>query len=348
MRIDRVKAFIAEVVTAKPLVAGYKKKVLPGVIVCAEGLCGNGIGRVSTRRPDALMEQLSAGGQHLVGRDASHIRQIHADLAGVGVPQGARAIVDIALWDLAARRAEVPLWHLLGGGKPDGVATYLTAGWIELTLPELVSGVAGLAEDGWPAVKIKVGHPDPVCDVERLRAVRRAVGEGVELMADANRAWSHVQAAEFASAAADLRIAWLEEPVDDDAGGYAELARQVSVPIAAGENFAALDDVWRFACAGGASVLQPDATRIGGVTPWLDAAGVASAAQLAMVPHHSDYDQLHQHLALSAPAAQLIEAPWPIDAFAEPCAHRPGWLFAPVTPGASTEIAAEIPCHWWQ
>jgi L-alanine-DL-glutamate epimerase-like enolase superfamily enzyme len=250
--------------------------------------------------------------------------------------QQACSIVDIALWDALSRRSELPLWRLLGGHKPEGIPTYQTAGWLDLTTDQLVRGVAGLLEDGWRAIKVKVGHTDPADDIARLQAVR-ALGYDFDLMVDANQRWDRTAAHSFARGAAALGISWLEEPLPDDPEAHASLAKE-GIPIAVGENLTTSSAFFEYSSRRAAQILQPDVTRLGGVSEWLEVAGLATCQGAIVVPHHAEYAQVHQHLALATRAAPQLEAPWPIGIFAEPCQHRPGWLSAPTAPGASTAI----------
>ena len=155
----------------------------------------------------------------------------------------ALSAVDIALWDLKARRAALPIWRLLGGFDAR-VPCY--AGGIDLDL----SGRGAAAADrrqlrkGFRAIKMKVGRPDLASDVARVQAMREHLGEGFPLMADANMKWTVEEAIRAARALQPHDLTWLEEPIiPDDVAGHARILAAGGVPIAAGEN---LRSLWEF------------------------------------------------------------------------------------------------------
>jgi L-alanine-DL-glutamate epimerase-like enolase superfamily enzyme len=152
-----------------------------------------------------------------------------------GVVHMALGMVDIALWDLAAQRAGVPLWRLLGGSA-DAIETYNTdGGWLSLELEELIRDVSSLIDQGWRRVKMKVGKPDWREDVQRVRGVRRAIGDDVALMCDANQRWELATAARMLPVLEEVGMDWVEEPIHaDDLDGHARLQRSTVSDIGAG------------------------------------------------------------------------------------------------------------------
>src|SRR5579872_5922372 len=147
---------------------------------------------------------------------------------------------DIALWDLKARRAGLPLWRLLGGFDAR-VPCY--AGGIDLDLPldQLLRQTDGNLAKGFRAIKMKVGRKRLAEDVARVRAMRAHLGEGFPLMADANMKWGVDEAIRAARAFAPYDLTWLEEPtIPDDPAGHARIVREGGLPIAAGENLRSL------------------------------------------------------------------------------------------------------------
>src|SRR6266568_196005 len=150
-----------------------------------------------------------------------------------GVVHMALAMVDIALWDLAAQRAEVPLWRMLGGTS-DAIEAYNTdGGWLNLSERDLVRDLQSLVDQGWRRVKIKVGKSDWREDAGRVRAVRRAIGDDVTLMCDANQHWDLATASRMLPVLEEVRMDWVEEPLHaDDLDGHARLQRATSLDIA--------------------------------------------------------------------------------------------------------------------
>jgi len=257
-----------------------------------------------------------------------------------GVAFSAISAVDIALWDLKAKIFGVPLYRLLGP-YTDTVPIYGSGGWTSFTEDELVREQVGYVERGIPRVKMKVakdfGRAEAE-DLRRLAAVRKAVGDGVEIFVDANNGFYAKQAIGFARRMADYDVHWFEEPVlADDIAGLAAIARAIDIPVATGEHeytkygFKALIE------AGGADIVQPDVGRVGGVTEWLKVAHLAHAFNLPVAPHAVQL--VHLHLACATPNLKVVEYlgvseetdklfytefPEPKDGLWSPYADRPG------------------------
>lgn len=188
--------------------------------------------------------------------------------------------VDIALWDLAARRRQLPLWRLLGG-RAGRVNVY--ASGLNPTHPERLAEVK--AAEGYTAFKLKVGF-GATRDTANLSALRSALGESARLMVDANQAWDVDEALRMSHQLAPWRPLWLEEPIAADAPlrQWQRLARHAPIPLAAGENLRA-DDFRRFLAAGCLKVLQPDVAKWGGFTGCLPLAEAAATASAWLCPH---------------------------------------------------------------
>ncbi|MFC5834731.1 mandelate racemase/muconate lactonizing enzyme family protein [Nonomuraea insulae] len=267
-----------------------------------------------------------------------------------GAVHMALAMVDIALWDLAAQRAGVPLWRLLGG-TPEPVEAYNTdGGWLNFSQDELIRDLSSLLDRGWRRVKIKVGKPDWREDARRVRAVRAALGDDITLMCDANQRWDLSTANRIMPVLEETQMDWVEEPLHaDDLDGHVTLQGSTSLDIAAGESIYNYQQFSGFIHHGAIRVVQADATRVGGVTEWLQVAAQASARGLRVAPHAGDMTQLHQHLVGTglSPMAPLIEfIPWTQDAYVERSVVREGYLERPQAPGASTAIAPDARRNW--
>lgn len=267
-----------------------------------------------------------------------------------GVVHMALAMVDIALWDLSAQRAGLPLWRLLGG-TPDSIEAYNTdGGWLNLSDDELVRDLASLLDQGWTRVKIKVGKPDWRDDARRARLVRKALGDDVTLMCDANQRWDLATASRILPALEETQMDWVEEPLHaDDLDGHARLQRQTRLDIAAGESIYSFQQFTSFLAADAIRVVQVDATRVGGVTEWLQVAAHTAARGLRLAPHAGDMMQLHQHLVgtVISDVPPLIEfIPWAQDAYRERSVVREGYLERPQEPGASTAIDPSARARW--
>jgi L-alanine-DL-glutamate epimerase-like enolase superfamily enzyme len=262
----------------------------------------------------------------------------------------ALGMVDTALWDLAAQRAELPLWRLLGGSG-DAIETYNTdGGWLNLETEEVIRDLNSLIDQGWRRVKVKVGKPDWREDMHRVRRVRKAIGDDVIWMCDANQRWDLATAIRLLPILAEVGMDWIEEPIHaDDLEGHIKLQQMSEVDIATGESLYSYQAFSSMIACDAIRVVQPDVTRVGGVTEWLQIASHAAARGLRLAPHAGDMMQVHQHLAgtvLSEVPPLLEFIPWTQDAFLERSVVRDGFLERPQAPGASTAIAPEARQKW--
>ena len=267
-----------------------------------------------------------------------------------GVVHMALAMVDIALWDLAAQRAGVPLWRMLGGTSGAIEAYNTDGGWLNFSEADLVHDLQSLIDQGWRRVKIKVGKSDWREDARRVRAVRRAIGDDVTLMCDANQRWDLATASRMLPVLEEARMDWVEEPLHaDDLDGHARLQRATTLDIAAGESIYSYQQFTSFIAADAFRVVQVDATRVGGVTEWLQVAAHAAARGLRIAPHAGDMMQVHQHLVgtvLSEVPALVEYIPWTREAFVERSIVREGHVERPQAPGASTAIDPAARERW--
>ena len=179
--------------------------------------------------------------------------------------------IDIALWDIKGKVAGLPVYKLLGG-YTDRVDTYVAGGYYEegKGLKELAAEMAENVELGARAVKIKVGAVPINEDIERVRVCRETIGPDVRLMVDANNAYRHYEAIEFARKAEKYDLFWFEEPVEpDDYIGQREITRATSVPVAAGENEYTRYGFRDMIDHRAVDILQPDALVLGGITEFM-------------------------------------------------------------------------------
>ncbi len=245
----------------------------------------------------------------------------------------ALSALDMALWDLKARRAGLPLWRLLGGNDPR-VPCY--AGGIDLDLPtaDLLRQTDANLAHGFRAIKMKVGRPDLADDISRVAAMRRHLGDGFPLMLDANMKWTADEAIRAARAFAPYDPLWLEEPiVPDDVAGHARVVRDGGLPVAAGENLRTLWDFRHLIASGGVTFPEPDATNCGGVTVFMKIAHLAEAFSLPVTSHGAH--DVTVHLLAAVPNRSYLEAHgFGLDRYiAEPLVLHEGFAIAPERPG---------------
>jgi L-alanine-DL-glutamate epimerase-like enolase superfamily enzyme len=276
----------------------------------------------------------------LVGAEATEIERIWTDLHAavhaqtVGpVASLALAAIDTALWDLRCRRAGLPL-HVAAGGAQQRMPVYSTeGGWLHLSTAALVDDAVEVSRQGFFGAKLKVGKPTIAEDLERLGAVRDAVGSGWDLMVDANQAFRLDEAIRRAHAYRDLGLAWFEEPlVADDVVGHARLAATTPIPLAVGESMYSLRQFREYLQANACSVVQVDAARVGGVTPWLKVAHLAEAYNVPVAPHF--LMELHVSLACATSAGARLEYIPQLDPITTSrLVLKGGWAYPPQTPG---------------
>jgi L-alanine-DL-glutamate epimerase-like enolase superfamily enzyme len=284
----------------------------------------------------------------LLGEDATEQMRLWTRLARypalqwvgrAGITHLALAAVDVALWDLRAKEAGLPLWKFLGGANRPVLEAYNTdIGWLSFTRDQLIEGSKRAVGEGFRRIKLKVGHDDPTVDVARLAAVRKAIGPEIRIAIDGNGKWDLPTCLRFCAAARDLDIFWFEEPLwYDDVGSHAALARASAIPVALGEQLYTLDAFRAFVQAGAVHYVQPDVTRLGGITEFIQVADLAHAHRLPIAPHAGEMSQVHVHLSFWHPAASILEyIPWIKDHFVEPIAVEGGNYKRPELPGAST------------
>ena len=257
-----------------------------------------------------------------------------------GITHLALAAVDIAVWDLKAKQAGLPLWKLLGGSATKKVEAYNTdGGWLNWPLETVVADCKRLIEEeGYQAVKLKVGSPDPNDDLRRVEAVRRALGPAIRVMTDVNGRWTLAQAIETGGHLADFDVTWIEEPIYfDDLESHRQLAAAIRTPIALGEQLYTKWQFRDFIQAGAVRYVQPDVTRLAGITEFLEVADLAHSHSLPVTPHVGDMAQVHQHLCFAHPACVLLEyIPWLREWMEHPARIEAGYYVAPDTPGAGT------------
>ncbi len=224
-----------------------------------------------------------------------------------GLTTRAISAIDIGLWDIRGKLANMPLHKLLGGFR-DRVPTYVAGGYYEegKGLRELAAEMEQNVALGARAVKIKVGGVPIEEDVERVRICREAVGPAVKLLVDANCAYRHYDAIRFARQVERYDLFWFEEPVaPDDYDGHRKLARSTTIPIATGENEYTrygFRDLIRNDCA---AILNADAKVLGGVTEFMKVAALAQAHDLDIAPHGSQ--DIHIHLVAAIPNGLILE-----------------------------------------
>lgn len=274
-----------------------------------EGLVGMGLG-AGHPIVEAAIAHFTP---QLLGQDPLNIERIWHDLwvpklvGRRGMTTRAISAIDIALWDLRAKAAGMPLYKLLGGYR-DRVDTYIAGGYYEegKGLPELAQEMEENVAMGARAVKMKVGALSIREDAERVETVREAIGPDVKLMVDANCAYKLYEAIQLAKRIEEYDPFWFEEPIAaDDYDGHRRLAEATSVPIATGENeytrYGFRDLIEQRAAA----ILNADAIICGGISEFMKIAHLAQAYDVDIAPHGPQ--EVHVHLVAALRNGLILE-----------------------------------------
>jgi L-alanine-DL-glutamate epimerase-like enolase superfamily enzyme len=348
-KISRIEIFQVDLKPKVPrsdAIQSFVSQETPIVrISCADGSQGTGycytIGTGGSSVLALIADHLAP---KLIGRDADEIESIwkdlffatHATVVGA-ITSLALAAIDTALWDLRCRRLSQPLWKAAGGAQRS-VPVYSTeGGWLHLPIEALVGESLAAQAAGFLGVKIKVGRPHVAEDVERLTAVRRAVGPRFEVMVDANQAFSVGEAIRRARHYEALDLAWFEEPLPaEDLAGHVRLAASTSLPIAVGESIYSLQHFREYLQRDACSIVQADVARIGGITPWLKIAHLAESFNIPICPHF--LMELHVSLCAAVPNAAWVEYIPQLDSITSSrIAIEAGRAIPPETPGLGIE-----------
>ncbi len=304
----------------------------------AEGVgCTYTVGRLGSSIAAILKDEMP---ELLAGEDAELIEAIGKKLwwglhyGGRGGPSVlAISAVDMALWDLKAKRAGLPLYRLLGGHDP-AVPCYAGGIDLDLSLDELIEQTHGNLEHGFRAIKMKVGRPRLDEDVAKVAGMREFLGVGFPLMADANMRWTVDQAIRAARAFQPYDLTWLEEPIEpDDVAGHRRVMAEGGLPIATGENLRTLWDFRHLIASGGVAFPEPDVTNCGGVTSFMKIAHLAEAFNLPVTSHGAH--DVTVHLMAACPNRSFLEAHgFGLERYIEePLQIRDGNAIAPERPG---------------
>ncbi|SQI42943.1 Mandelate racemase [Leminorella richardii] len=229
----------------------------------------------------------------LIGRDSSMIEEIwesllfstHATSVGA-ITSLSLAAIDTALWDLKCKRLGQPLYKAAGGAKSK-IKLYTTeGGWLHLSTEDLVKDALDVKAKGFCGSKIKIGSESPVRDIERLEAVRKAVGGEYVIMTDCNQAFKFSEGKQRAALLEHINLSWIEEPfLAHDVDSHKKLCESTTIPVAVGESMYSVQHFKEYLQNNAADIIQVDVARIGGITPWLKVAHMAECFNKIVCPH---------------------------------------------------------------
>jgi L-alanine-DL-glutamate epimerase-like enolase superfamily enzyme len=216
-----------------------------------------------------------------------------------------------------------------------------SGGFLSSPLPEVLERVDASLARGIGGIKIKVGQPDPMLDLQRVQAVHKLIDGRCHLMVDANQQWDRTTAQRFGKLVEPLNLTWIEEPLDAyDAEGHAALAALLDTPIASGEMLTSVAEHWELIRQRSVDFIQPDAPRVGGITQFLKIMALADHARLRMAPHFAM--EIHLHLAAAYPHGPWVEHfDWLEPLFNERLVIHDGRMQVPERPGLGFSLSEQ-------
>ncbi len=305
------------------------------------GITGeNLIFTLNDRRTKVLRQMVDELADVAVGQDAGHIAGFWARawkdinfLGHKGVPVAGVSAIDGALWDILGKAAGMPLYRLLGGAQ-DRVPAYHSGGlWLSRSIDELVEEAQDFVDQGFRAIKMRLGLPDPAADIARVKAVRDVIGPAVKLMADANQGLTEAQAIRLGRRLEPFDLTWFEEPLPAwDLDGLARVAAALDTPIASGETEYTRYGFRRMLELRSADILMPDLQRVGGVSEFMRVGHMAESRDIAVSSHLFPETSVQVLGALSN-ATFLEYMPWFSPLYNEQLVFLDGSAVVPERPG---------------
>ena len=345
MKITRFKTTLVDVPLQNPISTAIHQVKTVGYVLLEletdQGLVGEScVLTLNAVRLKALHEMLLGFAHQVEGRDPHFIARIWQDIwnemnsiGHKGFSIAALTAIDVACWDLVGKAAGLPL-HKVFGACREQVKTYASGGlWLSQSIDSLVDEAAEFIEAGFRAMKIRLGKPTIGEDVERVAALRDAIGPEIELFADANQSLTVKHAIQLGRELEPFNLGWFEEPVIyHDLRGCAEVRATLDTPIAAGETEYTRYGMRDILQAGAVDVLMPDLQRAGGFSEMRRIAALASAYEIPLSTHvfteHS--------LCIAGSEANCISVehmPWNAPLFNESMELKDGMISIPERPG---------------
>lgn len=293
-----------------------------------------------------LKATLDALAEWAVGEDPLAVEAVSEkllELGGFGAPAGlvtsAAAAIDVALWDIRAKAAGVPLYRLLGGGRSSVPAYASGSLWRNYGPDELAAAGSDLREQGFDAMKFRMGDEEgPHGEIRRMRALREAVGSEVRLMVDINQGWDVDRSIRVGRAMDEQRLFWLEDPIHhQDYGGMRRISEALDTPLATGEYHYGIAPFRHMLEARCVDIVMVDLLRAGGITGWMKVAHVAEAFNKPVVSHLAP--EVLAHCVAAAPNGLIVEhMPWALPLFRESFPVKGGRMTLPDRPGLGLEL----------
>ncbi|EAB2878041.1 mandelate racemase/muconate lactonizing enzyme family protein [Salmonella enterica] len=281
----------------------------------------------------------------LIGEDPNDIPRLWSKLVWAGASVGrsglatqAIAAFDTALWDLKAKRANLSLAKLLGAQRNEVRCYNTSGGYLQASVDEIIDKSKASLARGIGGIKMKVGHPDRRQDLQRVDAIRKALGDDTPLMVDVNQQWDRTTALRMGMAMEQYNLQWIEEPLDAyDVDGHRMLSSNLVTPVGTGEMLTSAGEVAEYIRQGAVDLVMHDAPRIGGITPFLKVQQMAEDHGLMMAPHF--VMEIHLHLAAAYAHETWGEHfEWLEPVFNERLEIRDGQMIVPTRPGLGLSL----------
>lgn len=351
MKITNIEASTLNVPNSAPVSEYYPANTyVVARIETDEGLQGLGytmlIGGFGARSVRAYLEEsliplMIGQDPRDVGRLWDRMYENDRGIRKKGVPVYAISAIDIGLWDILAKSMDQPVWRLLGA-HADKAPVYGSGGFLPYSVDQLVAEAEGYRDLGCRHYKFKIGRPNLMENVERVRAVRKALGDDMEILVDANQRWDVATNIRVANLLEDCALYWYEEPVlADNIAQCAEVARAIATPVATGENEYTRYGFRDLIDAKAAQYLNPDIHRCGGFSEIMKIAHLAAAYDVKIAPHL--VPELSVQVLVSIPNGALVEvlAGSPEDLWRDPVEIVDGMMAPPDRPGHGMEFSAD-------
>jgi L-alanine-DL-glutamate epimerase-like enolase superfamily enzyme len=352
MLIEKVQTHLLQLPLSRPVLSADKPEHLAILIVqllTKDGPEGLGFSWSHGAGGKALLalaeDDLTP---QVVGEDAvDHVR-ISAKIAhhlgelpATSLVGRAWAAFDIALWDLRAKNANLPLHKYLGGARTSVPAYGADVGWRWMSPKQVVESAQPYLNKGMNGVKVHVGRVDPEEDAHRLTYIREALGEDGWLGVDADRRYDFATALLMGEFLEENGMDWFEEPIDAaDLTGLGRLAAKTQVPLALGQSVATVSEFIPFLERGLGDVIQPSIMGLGGITNWLKAANLAEVHHRHIVP--SGVPEIAVQLGCGVQGVRMIpHSEWLAPLFTEPLRIEKGQVVPPTGNGLGLTLRSE-------
>jgi D-galactarolactone cycloisomerase len=295
----------------------------------------------------------------LLGQDPTHIEvlweKMYQSIKSLGCNKGfmmmAIAAIDIALWDILGKTVHLPIYKLLGGCFREDIRAYASSLYFAgRNTQEIAAAAEQFVKDGFTAIKLKVGAGEKR-DIENVKAVRKAIGDDVQLLVDANGGYDRFTAIKIGREFEKYDVFWFEEPIaHEDIAGYMEVSRALDMPVAAGECEFTRYGFRELLSRSAIDIVQPDVSKAGGISECKKIANLASAFNIPYAPHVWGSAVSHMaslHLAASIPNFLICEVdrlPNPLreDLTLNPMQIQNGYIKLPQAPGLGIELNEKI------